>query len=199
MAKQNGAGFSKPVMVAETGEVYASRKKAAQALGCSDTTVYNAIKNGEPIDGYHLLDASGQLPADTVEDAVASTVEACEPSPSDPDDERGLLLKQLEIKDGQIESLQASISFLLTQLKDKDAQLHKAEETIDNLRLLHAQQLDSMQSYYAEALSRCEKEADMRMATAQHAPHPLSRREALRIALFGNGGTPQRVPDEKEA
>lgn len=199
MAKQNGAGFSKPVMVAETGEVYASRKKAAQALGCSDAAVYNAIKNGEPIDGYHLLDASGQLPADTVKDAVACTVEAREPSPPDSDGERGMLLKQLEIKDGQIENLQASISFLLAQLKDKDTRLHQAEAEIDKLRLLHAQQLDNMQGYYTKALSRYEKEANMRMVTAQTAPHPLSRREALRIALFGNSAAPQRVPDEKEA
>lgn len=197
MAKQSGAGLSKPVMVAETGEVYASRSKAALALGCTKAAVYNAIKRGEPIDGYHLLDASGQLPADTPVDAADSGKGAPEASASD--DERGMLLKQLEIKDGQIESLQASIAFLLAQLRDKDAQLHKAEDAVDNLRLLHARQLDNMQGYYIGALRRCEKEADMRMAAAQTAAHPLSRREALRIALFGNGGTTQRVPDEKEA
>lgn len=46
--------MAKPVMVIETGEIYGSRNKAAKALGCSDSTVSNAIKFGKSIKGFPM-------------------------------------------------------------------------------------------------------------------------------------------------
>lgn len=178
MANQNDAGMAKPVIVVETGEIYTSRSKAAKALGCSASAVYNAIKSGRLINGWHLLDASTQANADALGDATDDNMQADETDITATYDERSVLLKQLETKDSQIKNLQSSISCLLMQLKDRDAQL------------------DNVQSYYAKALNLCEKRTDELASANRTVQHSISRQEALRIALFGGDVTTQH---EKEA
>lgn len=192
MANQNGAGMAKPVMVAETGDVYPSRYKAARALGCSDSTVSNAIKFGKSIKGLHLLDVTPQPISDDLGDTVEDDGRTGKTDMTASDDERGMLYRQLETKDSQIKNLQSSISCLLMQLKDRDARLDKAQEEIDELH----QQLDNVQSYYAKALNLCEKRTDELASANRTVQHSISRQEALRIALFGGDVTTQH---EKEA
>ena len=192
MANQNDAGMAKPVIVVETGEIYTSRSKAAKALGCSASAVYNAIKSGRLINGWHLLDASTQANADALGDATDDNMQADETDITATYDERSVLLKQLETKDSQIKNLQSSISCLLMQLKDRDARLDKAQEEIDELH----QQLDNVQSYYAKALNLCEKRTDELASANRPVQHSISRQEALRIALFGGDVTTRH---EKEA
>lgn len=185
--------MAKPVMVIETGEIYGSRNKAAKALGCSDSTVSNAIKFGKSIKGFHLLDVNNQSNADSLDDATDNNVQACEMASND---EHDMLLKQLEIKDGQIKNLQSSISCLLMQLKDKDVHLDKMHEEISKLH----QHLAQTQNYYAKALYLCEDRVDTLAASANSATQPpLSRREALHIALFGGNVTSQHMTNGKEA
>ena len=56
--KNHSAGFRKPVKVTETGEVFESRAAAARAMGCSACSIYEALKRGTPIEGFHLMDFS---------------------------------------------------------------------------------------------------------------------------------------------
>lgn len=192
MAKQNGTGLAKPVMVAETGEIYASRSKAAQALGCSASAIQKAIKFGKLINGYHLFDTGINSDEDAPSDTTDDNGQAGETAP---DDERGVLLKQLETKDKQIKKLQSSISCLLKQLEDKHVLL--GEVYGETLALQN--QLNSTQSYYTKALSLYEKRVNELAAYAHPAAQrPLSRRQALRIALFGGNAISQYMPDGRE-
>ena len=58
--RSRSVGFRKPVKVAETGEIFESRAAAARAMGCSACLVYQALKFGTPIEGFHLLDYSAE-------------------------------------------------------------------------------------------------------------------------------------------
>lgn len=58
---KQGAGLPKPVRVVETGEVYESRASAARSIGCSPCSIYQALRYGTPVEGFHLADAADAL------------------------------------------------------------------------------------------------------------------------------------------
>ena len=56
--KARPMGLRKPVRVVETGEVYESRAAAARSSGCSECSIYQALRCGTPVEGFHLADAA---------------------------------------------------------------------------------------------------------------------------------------------
>lgn len=51
--KRNNNSKNKRVLCVETGIIYRSSCEASRQMGCFYTTIYNAIKTGKKIKGYH--------------------------------------------------------------------------------------------------------------------------------------------------
>lgn len=179
-AKVNHGGLPKPVKVVETGDVFPSRKQAAQELGLTTSDVYTAIKTGSSINGLHLLDAS-----DGQEDEDAASVE--------PPSVLSVLSLQLGVKDRQIASLQATVSSLIKQLDAKERKIGTLTSELSSLRK-HIEHLDASLEYWQTAMKHCEEAADAKIASviSQYKQRPRSRFDGVQRLLSAKQNTAQK-------
>lgn len=197
--RKRGTGLPKPVMVVETGEVFPSRAKVAETLGCGSPLISKAIKYGTPVGGLHLTDAckekndepvaghEGRLLSDPIKAnrTTDGTAASDEPHNEMEKEKPSLPTNQLEVKDRQISGLQDCVTSLLEQLREKDAQISRLTGELSDLNE-HIKCLDASREYWQTAMKHCEEAANAKVATVvnQYREDSTSRFGGIRRRLF---------------